>query len=32
MNHIGESQPLEPLWDPSGYMRNVIEHVDVRAV
>lgn len=31
-NHIGESQPLEPLWGPSGYMRNVIEHVDVRAV
>ena len=31
-NYIGESQPFEPLWGPSGYMRNVIEHVDVRAV
>ena len=31
-NRIGESQPLEPLWGPSGYMRNNIEHVDVRAV
>jgi DMSO/TMAO reductase YedYZ molybdopterin-dependent catalytic subunit len=31
-NRIGESQPLGPLWSPAGYMRNVVEHVDVRAV
>ncbi len=30
-NQIGESQPLEPLWNPSGYMRNVAEHVDLIA-
>jgi DMSO/TMAO reductase YedYZ molybdopterin-dependent catalytic subunit len=27
----GESQPLEPLWQPSGYMRNVAETVRLRA-
>jgi sulfite dehydrogenase (cytochrome) subunit A len=27
-----ESQSSEPLWNPGGYLRNVIEHVDVRAV
>jgi len=21
----GETQPLEPLWQPAGYMRNVVE-------
>ncbi len=26
-NRIGESQPMEPLWNPSGYMRNVVETV-----
>jgi len=30
-NRAGESQATEPLWNPAGYMRNVIEHVDVRA-
>jgi sulfite dehydrogenase len=30
-NRIGESQGAQPLWNPSGYLRNVIEHVDVRA-
>lgn len=29
VNGIGESQPAAPLWNPSGYLRNVIEHVDV---
>lgn len=29
-NRIGESQPPAPLWNPSGYLRNVIEHVDVK--
>ena len=29
-NRLGESQPLEPLWNPAGYMRNVVEPVKVR--
>ena len=31
VNRIGESQALEPLWNPQGYMRNVVEttHVTV---
>lgn len=29
-NRIGESQGEEPLWNPAGYLRNVIEHLDVR--
>lgn len=28
-NRLGESQPLEPLWNPAGYMRNVVETVRV---
>ncbi len=28
-NRMGESQPHDPLWNPSGYMRNVIEGVEV---
>lgn len=28
-NRVGESQPSEPLWNPSGYMRNVVETVRV---
>ncbi len=28
-NRLGQSQPLEPLWNPSGYMRNVVETVNV---
>ena len=28
-DRIGESQPPEPLWNPAGYLRNVVEHVDV---
>ncbi|MEI6712586.1 MAG: molybdopterin-dependent oxidoreductase [Verrucomicrobiota bacterium] len=28
-NRLGESQPLEPLWNPSGYMRNVVESTEV---
>jgi hypothetical protein len=27
----GESQPSQPRWNPAGYLRNVIEHVDVSA-
>ncbi len=29
VNRIGQSQPLEPLWNPAGYMRNVVETVKV---
>jgi sulfite dehydrogenase len=31
VNAIGESQGEVPLWNPAGYLRNVIEHVDVQA-
>ena len=31
-NRIGQSQPLEPLWNPAGYMRNVVETMRVKAV
>ena len=31
-NRIGQSQPLEPLWNPAGYMRNVVETVRVNSV
>jgi hypothetical protein len=26
-NRLGQSQPIEPLWNPSGYMRNCVEPV-----
>ena len=29
VNNQGDSQPSEPRWNPAGYLRNVIEHVDV---
>ena len=28
-NRSGESQPMEALWQPAGYMRNVVESVKV---
>lgn len=31
LNRIGQSQPTKPLWNPAGYMRNVIETVTVEA-
>ena len=31
-NRIGQSQPMEPLWNPAGYMRNVVETLRVTAV
>jgi hypothetical protein len=31
INAIGNSQPSEPLWNPAGYMRNVVETTRVRA-
>lgn len=30
-NRVGQSQPMEPLWNPAGYMRNVVETVKVLA-
>lgn len=32
VNTIGESQASTPLWNPSGYSRNIIETVNVKAV
>jgi DMSO/TMAO reductase YedYZ molybdopterin-dependent catalytic subunit len=32
LNRLGESQPLEPLWNPAGYLRNVVEPVAVEVV
>jgi hypothetical protein len=32
VNRIGQSQPSDPLWNPPGYMRNVVETVMVHAV
>jgi sulfite dehydrogenase len=31
INRVGQSQPMEPLWNPPGYMRNVVETVRIRA-
>lgn len=31
-NRLGESQGETPLWNPSGYQRNVIEHIDVHVI
>jgi len=30
INRIGQTQPEEPLWNPAGYMRNVVETVEVK--
>jgi hypothetical protein len=30
-NNAGEAQPMEPLWNPAGYLRNVVETVRVTA-
>jgi hypothetical protein len=30
-NRSGDSQPMEALWQPAGYMRNVVESVKVTA-
>lgn len=32
LNRTGETQPLDPLWNPAGYLRNVVEPVHVEAV
>lgn len=31
-NRAGQTQPLEALWQPAGYMRNVVESIQVMAV
>lgn len=31
ISRTGASQPMEPLWNPSGYMRNVVETVSIQA-
>jgi hypothetical protein len=31
VNRIGQSQPMQGLWNPPGYMRNVVETVRVTA-
>ncbi|MEY2599132.1 MAG: hypothetical protein RLZZ142_1391, partial [Verrucomicrobiota bacterium] len=31
-NRLGDSQPLSPLWNPAGYMRNVVETTKVRVL
>jgi hypothetical protein len=32
VNAVGESQGTTPLWTPAGYLRNVIESVQITAV
>lgn len=32
INRIGQSQPMDALWNPSGYMRNVVETTLVVAI
>lgn len=31
VSNTGETQPMDPLWNPPGYMRNVVETVRVNA-
>jgi sulfite dehydrogenase (cytochrome) subunit A len=31
-NHIGQSQPMQPLWNAPGYMRNAVETVQLHGV
>jgi sulfite dehydrogenase (cytochrome) subunit A len=30
-NNAGDTQPMEPLWNPAGYLRNVVETIRVTA-
>jgi sulfite dehydrogenase len=32
VNRIGQEQPLDPLWNSAGYMRNVVETTHVVAI
>ena len=31
-NHKGDQQPMEANWNPSGFMRNVVETISLSAV
>ena len=31
-NQIDQSQPMQPLWNPPGYMRNCVETIQLHAV
>ncbi|HSH95427.1 MAG TPA: molybdopterin-dependent oxidoreductase [Roseimicrobium sp.] len=31
-NRLGQSQPMDPLWNPAGYMRNVVETVRIQVI
>jgi DMSO/TMAO reductase YedYZ molybdopterin-dependent catalytic subunit len=31
-NGLGQSQPREPLWNPAGYMRNVVEQTTYKLI
>jgi sulfite dehydrogenase len=31
INRIGQTQPIEPLWNPAGYMRNNVDKVNIVA-
>jgi sulfite dehydrogenase (cytochrome) subunit A len=31
-NRLGQTQPLDPLWNPAGYQRNVVEQTRVEVV
>jgi hypothetical protein len=30
VNRVGQTQPVNPLWNPAGYMRNVVETVRIQ--
>ncbi len=30
VNRTGQTQPMTPLWNPAGYMRNVVESIHLR--
>ena len=30
-NNSGDTQPMDPFWNPAGYLRNVVETVRVTA-
>lgn len=32
VNRIGQTQPMTALWNPAGYMRNVVETTHIRSV
>jgi sulfite dehydrogenase (cytochrome) subunit A len=32
VNNIGQTQPMDALWNPAGYMRNVVEKIKVSAI